>query len=412
MVRAGILLFATMIMLLIAILTSSLLAYKMLSDKEFLSYQRKERLLRNASSGIELLKVRAVSAISSTSEKLDLFGDGDDSVELITKPWGLFEIGISTAFTKRNSYTKMALMGYPIQDNKSYALYLVDQKKPLRLCGKTFIKGECYLPYGTVKRGYIEGSSFQGKVLIDGKIKRSSKQLPSINIKVLQYHLNILSGEGREASENYPGIRGDSLNSFRNHTAILFSEEDMSLDDISLRGNIIVVVQGLVTISAQAHLQNIVIYARSIRVENEFSGTLQLIASDFIRIGEAVHLSYPSALALLQAANEKSTPVILIGNRSIIEGVVLLHKHSRRAVLKLLPQATIVGEVYVNGDVDLKGKIAGSLACHSFLLRTPSAFYENQLLDATIDYSALPKGFVASILSSNSYAKEIVQWLY
>ena len=59
----------------------------------------------------------------------------------------------------------------------------------------------------------------------------------------------------------------------------------------------------------------------------------------------------------------------------------------------------------------MKGQVHGSLYTDKFLLSTPSSVYENHLLNATIDASALPASFVGVGLLNTNSEKKVVAWL-
>ena len=81
--------------------------------------------------------------------------------------------------------------------------------------------------------------------------------------------------------------------------------------------------------------------------------------------------------------------------------------------ISVAKKAVVYGQVFSCGTIDLKGCVYGSVLTNKFILRTPSAVYENHLLDATIDVSKLPVEYAGIvIMKDSSFAdKRIAKWL-
>jgi len=403
-IKASALFYALTVALLMSIFMSAVIFLADINGFHFSNLELREQLLLNAHSGINILRA---SNDNPTSE-LDLFGDANDYVKLTKKQWGLFEVGVSKAYVGDYQLTRSAQFGYTPLD-RTIAIYLADNNKPLSLSGHTFVKGTVYLPKAGVSRAYIEGQSFIGKQLIEGNIQQSNKILPEINKSLVQYNLNRLDGiQNNIPIEEWP----DTLTrSFSGESAILYSDEPIIIDQ-KYKGNIIIGSDSKVTVSNQAQLEDVLIYAPEIEIQDRFNGNLQLFASRSIQIGQQCHLSYPSAVCLL--ANTSPAPFIRISQRAIIDGIVLVYqvnKNKEDPLLSIEQDALLKGQVYVDGALELKGSVYGNVICSKFLLRTPSSIYENHLLNATIDYSKLSPHYVGSGLLASQSEKKIVKWL-
>ncbi|MDQ3192429.1 MAG: hypothetical protein M3Q58_12620 [Bacteroidota bacterium] len=420
MLKASALFYSIIVALIIALISCSLILFSYYNRLQFQSLQLQEQTILNSTSGINILL--ANSAFLSLNEQriIDLYGNETDSVQLMRKHWGAFEIIVSRAFFKGFEVTKSAQVGADINSDAQTALYLADQDKPLSLCGKTIINGICYLPKAGVKRAYIEGQSFTGDQLINGKINESSKSLPEINKDLLESNLGyFLNKYDEKDSIIYIDDHelGDSIiHAFIHNTILLYSINKINLKNKYYRGNLRIVSAHSVFIPADAQIQDVLIYAPFVEIEEGFSGNIQIFATDSIHIGKKCSLNYPSVIALIRTDKSPENIEVSIGEETNFKGVILGYQENtnnkKQLRLVINKDAIIHGQVYANGHVELKGKIQGSLTCTKFILSTPSSVYENHLLNATIDRSGLSSHFVGVSLIHHSQSKRIVKWLY
>src|ERR1035437_6406738 len=140
MLKAGALVYAIVIGLIIALTSSSLILFAYFSSLHSENYFDRERVISNARSGINLLLSQTAQA-ENERQYIDLFGNGTDSVILTAKNWGALEALSSTGISKHNSFTLTAFAGDNFSDDTTMALYLADMDKPLSLCGKTILHG-------------------------------------------------------------------------------------------------------------------------------------------------------------------------------------------------------------------------------------------------------------------------------
>lgn len=72
--------------------------------------------------------------------------------------------------------------------------------------------------------------------------------------------------------------------------------------------------------------------------------------------------------------------------------------------------ASVIGELYCEGNLELKGNIAGTVYTHLFVARERGTTYINHLYDGTINCSQLNKMFAGLLFKGES--KSVVKWLY
>lgn len=379
-----------------------------------------QKLQLNAISGLNTLLVDQPSVQLNEKKIVDLFGEEQDSVQLERKSWGGFEICSSSAFFRSDKFSKTALTGFDFFKNNETALYISDLGRPLSLCGRTIIKGTCFLPEAGVKRAYIEGQSFVGEKLIDGPVKKSNNKLPPLNEDLLKNIKSLMENPFIETDSlvdlSKTELEGTWINSFAERVIILYSAEKIELNNQKLSGNIILLSKQQINISSQTELNDILVIAPCVLIEDDFTGSLQVFASDSIRIGKNCRLNYPSVAGVLQSDLSAPTSFLSISEGSIVEGILFASSPGEHPqgnqLIEIQKNAEIKGQVFSSGVVDLKGSVYGNVFCSKFLLKTPSSIYENHLFNATVDYSKLSPYFVGIGLVRQSDHKKVVKWMY
>lgn len=420
MIKAGALFYAIVISLIIAITSSALIMAAYLSRIQYENFEIRRQLSLNADSGIKLLLSKQSLVELNQQKTIDLFNKGIDSVILIRKLWGAYEIVISKAIFKNSTSVRTAQVGFYPDSDHLYSLHLSDKDKPLALCGNTIIKGPAFLPKAGVKRAYIEGQSFSRSLLIEGEIKQSDRTLPKFNAELIENIKTVFFNKSITNNDSVLNIKseltGDSLNnSFENKTLVFSSSVPILISDGMYSGNIAVISDKQITVTSSALLKDVLLFAPKIIIEKKFRGNLQVFASDSISIGEEVTLTYPSVIGLISNNKPTSTSIIVLNKGDTIMGSVFIIKNENDVMeqtrLLISEEAVIFGQVYSNGYVDLKGTINGSLMCDNIMLSTASSVYENHLLNAVIDVSKLPEHYTGINLVEESTVKKIVKWL-
>ncbi len=422
MLKASSLMYALTISLLIALVIGSVIMFSGFTHRELQQLLLNDKGIRNSSSGITLLMGDQEIIKSGESKTLDLYGEGTDSVLLKKQNWGVFDLITSKSIQKGNAKTLMALSGSGFDSATCCALYLEDDDKPLSVCGATLIKGHCFLPKAGIKRAYIEGENFTGSKMTEGTVENSKKQLPEIEQALITELKTYFTGECIHAGDSVmnideQGLRDTVYNSFGKKTIFLISGENIKLTNRKIGGNIVLISTKKITISDDCSLEDVLVFAPKIEIEDGFTGNLQVFASDSLLIGKECKLNYPSAIGVLSIVSDSvAKPNALIKDQTIIEGVVLGYQdetnEKKSLSVSIDKGVKITGQVYCNGSLDLKGSVFGTVMCKRFVLTTSSSVYENELLDAVIDNSKLPGYFAGLALDEKKYLKKIVKWLY
>lgn len=419
MLKASSLFYAIAMSLLIGIISGSLILFAYLNRSYILSSLAKDNVRINAGSGINLLLSENSLFEKSDTVLLSLFDDGIDSVRLVKKYWGAFDIGVAEAFTRKEHYKEVALIGTVLDDSSKITLYLSDQNKALSVCGKTVIQGTCYLPKAGVKRSYIEGQTYVGDKLVYGKAKQSTHNLPPINKKMIAANKAYLNKQFNIADSiiyfHEQEISDSIVQSFNDKTLLIYSEHPMVLLHNKYAGNICIVSDSSVFVGSESHLKDVLIYSPKIKVEKNFSGNFQAFAYDTIVIGENSTLTYPTVLGIIKFEKSADVAVINVGDKTEISGVLFQFQENQNyqqtAKLQIGTGSIVNGQVYSDGQVEIKGSVYGSVICKEFTLATASSIYGNQLLNATLDFNRLSEYFVGINLISQSNFRQVAKWL-
>ncbi|MGQ0827043.1 MAG: hypothetical protein ACT4ON_01485 [Bacteroidota bacterium] len=419
-IKAGSLFYAIVISIIIAIVSSSLILFAYLSNIEFQNFEIQQRLNVNAGSGLNLLMSQQSLVELNKQKNLDLYNTGEDSVLLIRRSWGAYEVVVSKATFKNFHVIQIAQVGYYPDSNNLYSLYLVDQDKPLALCGKTKIKGTAFLPKAGVKRAYIEGQNFTGAVMIEGQTKQSEKTLPKFNKALIENLQSLLLKKIISEKDSViiieKDLSGDSLiNSFMDTPLVLTSTNAIKISDGIYSGHIVIVSDKQITVSASAVIKDVILAAPKIIIEKEFKGNLQAFASDSIIVNKDVSLYYPSVLGIIKENKLPNVSAVVLNENDTLLGTIFSIKNEldilKQAGVIIKEKAFVAGQVYSNGYADIRGTINGSLICNKIILSTPSSVYENHLLNAVIDQSVLSKHYTGINLVEESIIKKVVKWL-
>ncbi len=415
-VRAGSLIYALCITLILSILSGSLilLAFntRTIIERNFIV----EKQLTNVSSALNYYLTNAAEWDSRESIILDLFEHGADSVNVRKKRWGLFDV-ITCQAHQGGARAESAFMVGDKRPGELTSLYLADQNKPLAVCGKTLIRGKAFLPLQGVKRAYIEGQNFMGNQLVEGVTQVSSSKLPDLEKENELSAFTDRQFSGTDSVIDIRDLESDKvvINSFRNHTIVLLTAGNLDLDNYMLRGNIILKCSGAVNVKSSSQVEDIIIFGKSIEIQKGFAGSFQAFAEDSIVVGEEVKLNYPSSVCILATKKTIANSRINLRRNCIVKGNVAnfnaVDIQSKYVSIRMDEGVKITGLVYTPGYMDFKGYVVGSLYAGGFILKTPSAVYENHLLNAVVNAAELPNYYVGRFIEKGGGRRATIKKL-
>ncbi|WP_047415852.1 hypothetical protein [Cellulophaga sp. Hel_I_12] len=347
----------------------------------------------------------------------------DDPIEtkVIKNYWGIFEKYTVVASFQKSKFTKTALVGAEYLKD-SPALYLKDINRPMVIAGNTKIVGDAFLPKQGIRTGNISGNSYFQKQLLYGQQKISISELPKLDAK-LQENLNKLT-----SSQSY-GV-GEAISlpngtefalSFHQETQFVYGDV-ISLSNLKLTGNIIINASRKIIVQESAILQDVILIAPEIIIKDKVLGTFQAIASKTIEVGKNCQLNYPSALVVnskneSQGANpNQQNANISIEQNTTVSGVVLYLGSATDQQfypqIKIDDMVTIIGELYCEEALELKGEVLGSVTTAMFMALENGSIYKNHLYNGQINAPLLSNEYVGLLYDENRNKKKVSKWLY
>jgi hypothetical protein len=410
MVRANALFIVLVISLLIALISSSLILVSYHYSTIHFQARLYKRLLSNAQSGINYLLAEEGDLNLNEEKILDLYGKEKDSISLKRMNWGIFDLAVVRAFSGNQHVIKVLEYGYKPDGETKSAIYLSDMSWPLILSGNTLIKGNCYLPKSGVKGGVIENLNFAGVKLINGEIRESKESLPTLKTDIKNKLVDLIEKKYRmEDFDLITNAESDTIRrSFAERTVLLKQHTRLGIKN--LIGNIIIVSDTILKIDRNSILEDVIIVAKAVEVENGFKGRLQIFATDSILLNSNVELQYPSVVGLLKRDIKVMHPFVKILRGCKINGVVFstqILMDSKQPCVYLEKDALVHGLIYVDGIADIQGVVYGSVLCNKFRYKSD----ENFLVNATIDVTKLSPHFVGSGLLISEKKKRVIRWL-
>lgn len=394
-VTASALYFVLIISLIVFLLISTFISFLYFQRQYFSNYEGDKRANANIDC-MEMLFANDEMFRRNLKDSItfDLFGMGEDTVQVNQLDWGLYKLIKVKASYKNTRLCRVLLYANSLSDSDtiSSTLYLRDKQNVLSLAGDTKITGKCYLPKAGVKPAIVEGKPFQGKKLIEGVIKSSSSFLPLIDSIALKQAINLF--DSNYVKEKYSPcitmnkLENITLQSFLNYPKLLISKSGINLQNTTISGKCILYSSKEINVNANASLNDIILIAPIVRLKKGFKGNVQIFAKDTLLVEENVKLVYPSVLFSYQTKENDSR--ICINKNVIVIGSILSvdeSKEDRNVRVVIDKGAVIKGNIWCEGYLDMNGKIDGGVVTHKFIRNTTSTIYENHLLDVSINNS-------------------------
>jgi len=418
MLKASALYMVIIIALVIGVICSSLIASAYFYRAQYQKTARYSLLQNNLTSGINIL-LAGDDTTYEQEKTFSLFQTETDTVTINRIFWGLYDIGTVKAFIQKDTLYQSLSIAHTLDSGKWAVLYLPDDERPLAVSGKTRIKGNVFIPPAGVNQAYIDNQAYSGdKRLIIGKIQNSQKTLPALNAARLEKFKELLD----QKHDTISILSGDTLqNSFLQATRVFsFRKKVTTLQNICLKGNIILFSDTTLTIDSTASLTNVLVFARSIIVKSGFRGQCQLYATDTIGVGQRALFSYPSCLGILRfgAITGKPTEAkINLQSNCSFSGLIFTYEKAKNVFAPLIDigkNTKIKGQVYSQGLLEFhdQAEVDGSVFTATFLYQTSFTRYENYINNTTLDESLLSPYYLTSdLVPVAASTKKILQWL-
>jgi len=412
--NAGALQYAIFISILIALLVFSFISMTFLQKQLSVKSNFYKRAIDNVNEAVWYAQTNEVDyqnpfRMVNNEEKTD-------STVIIRSTWGVFDLVKVTSRVHHESFQKSAILGGFIENRP--ALYLQDLNRPLVLVGDSRIEGNVFLPEKGVKRGSIGGKSYYGSELIYGNRASSGSELPKIVNRehLFNFRQTILEDDHVELLDNFD--ISSLTRSFFENTGLISSGETLILDKFDLKGNLVIHSDSLIYVSKDSYLEDVILIAPQIIIEEGTKGIFQALATKRIEVGEQCLLEYPSSLILIEAEQqvdqEKETGQIVVHKNSEIRGVVAYltnHKEFFNSTqIYIEKDALIKGEIYSEMNVEISGTVYGTVTSKGFVTMHNGAKYQNHIYNGSIVEHHLPKQYAGLQIEDLSRAN--AKWLY
>ena len=396
-VTGGALYYAVFFMLFLSMFSLSLLLFFELSFREDAYFIKKTELDDNIASAAAIVSCYPERVPIGSVTGIDVFEDETAIVAVTSERWGLLRKMTFENTWRSIRNRKIVLMAE--KEKVRPALWMPDNMRYASLVGNSSIRGDCYISGMGLRTGNIEGRYFEGSVLNEGEIYVSEPEMPAFNNELFSYFTQYFKGyipsSDSLVNSNILKREKDLKHYFTEKTLLIQPSGKLLLDEGSLSGNIIICSGDTIEIFPSIRLDNVILMGKIIILHEGVNGKFQAFASKSIEVRKNCRLEYPSFLGVLDI---EPGIELSIDENCIINGGVLCHSNAQdeeAAVLSIGKGSIIYGKAYVNGDLYLSGDIAGSLYCNRFAYKTFRAFYENFILDCTIDSEKLPKDYAS-----------------
>jgi hypothetical protein len=388
MIKAHSLLYAVYVCLIVAVLCGGLLLLANLYNQLNLYYVTHESLyISNQST------VNYALGTSLVSDE-DVLTEENTGIlsQFSVKNHGLLPLLLTKSFIKNDTVSSVHFVGQKVA-NTTTALYMANFTQALNLSGNVTIKGDVFMPTERTKESYINNKP--NIINIQGKKAISEIQLPTLSDKCKSIYQTRNSSK---VNWNDFEKKNDSIyvNSFFNET-IEFQMSSTILDNKIIKGNFIISSNDSIYIRKNNVLEDVIIIAPKVAIEEGFEGTIQVFAKESITLEKEVILHYPSVVALYNPIEEKKA-FIQIDEAVKIAGLVLLFGndiiHLDKNKLEIKEKGKIMGNIYCSGILTLKSDVYGSVYTSKLNHKTPSSTYSNTLADIIIDVTKKPNVFI------------------
>lgn len=394
MIKAHSLLYAIYICLLVSILCGALLFFSNIYSQLNLHYNILEELyLQNHSS--------TNYALSSEENSLVLSDDDTNIInECTKKKFGLLTILNTTTTFKNDTISSTYLIGQYLNDKT--ALYVPKFfSKDLSFSGNVKITGNCYLPSKQIETAYILNEP--NKLKINGDKLISDNFLPKLNPKstLTINEINLVEPK-LSLNQIEKGNNETYFNSFKLPTRVI--NISTVIDNIKIKGNFILKNKDSIRITKNNLIEDIIVIAPKITIEEGFKGNLQLFTNEEINIEPNVSLQYPS-LICLKAENSNSSKIRIKEKVNIYGSIILTNDNkeiTNQNSIEIGEKGSILGDIYCNGQLDLKSKTTGSVYTNRVFCKTVSSEYNNLLRNLDIDATGKPSYYLSIPLFETS----------
>lgn len=327
-----------------------------LNTQYYFAYHYKKQQMENINSAVVLYGNDSTFLTDyNQGDVICLYeSDTTSAVKLNSGQWGFYEyLHVSS---HNDNFSSTRLLGKKDESSYRAALWLCDRNRALSLSGNTEVNGKIFTPLNGINYIETDGEKYKGKEIHNNQMNIAGALLPPIDSTTLVFPESVK--EYRDMSEKLPEDT-DTHYSFNEATRYFNISQDRA--EIVLRGNAVLFAEDI-TISSSSKINEAIVVARKVTIEDGFKGSLQIFCSDSVLVEENVTLQYPSGIYLNAQINY---PFVSLAGYSEINGYVIILGRLRDEELmfpsyKQLENSHLRGLLYVDGTSSLQGDISGA----------------------------------------------------
>ena len=411
--KAGALQLVISIALLFFLLTGSFLIRKGLNERVMSWAQTEKQLQLNINSAVTLIENSNIQY--SDSLLLCLFPEINDSTSIKIAPWGFYDLAYVRSKIQNKQRQAVFLLGKDFESKADLpSLYFSDANRYLSISGDTYLGENSYLPAYGIRKASINGIGYSREQLVFGQQFQANSLLPKLSPQLVKRYSQFISGDTEE-TETYSysdSWEGNVIEqSFFQDPIYIESSEDLDLRETKLIGNIILKTAGNILIDKTSEIDQCILIAKTIHINDGFTGRGQFLATDSIVVGNSSNILMPSVFAII---NQKDSCLIKFEENVSFSGNIIMQTESKELLPSLIikDECKLIGQVYCSGYCDFQAVLFGSLYTKGFISITENSFNQNLLLNTCIDISRMPDEFSGVSLIANSVHFKHIETLF
>lgn len=275
-------------------------------------------------------------------------------VNIDSYSWGLYECVKTHNFDSTTH--AVHFIGKAQDIRSSPAIWICDRDHSISLSGNADISGKFFAPKNGLTYINLNFDSFRGNIIPSTNIHTSNKDLPAVDSAYIQ-SMRSLEKPLATISDKIP----EHYHSFLNDP-IYVSIKDIS-ENLYAKGRL-VVYGDKIRITSSCKISDIILVARYVTIESGFSGSLQIMATDTVKIEKGAYLHYPSGVYI---HGDKNKAYLQISPDSKIEGYAIIEGNAEgtngfivNINYRQEERSQLSGLLLVDGIAHLGGTVLGA----------------------------------------------------
>jgi hypothetical protein len=334
------------------------------------------------------------------------------------------------------------------ENNNSYfknAITISHPNSNITIAGVTYINGDILSASANITKGNIFGIRNSSENYLDGKIIKdvniktsiykdsliatifnsydSSGDSSCIELKSLVVDNNFLNtySQGQKFIVNGQLTIKDSLNS-KNYKYYSITACDKVYFYANTCSNVKLIIKSdsSITIDSGCKLENELLVSKSkIVVAGSHLKNVQLFSADTLSVSNS-YFQYPSVIVNYTARKDSLVPNKLLSlKNSVVNGAVMLiypvtGVSGNKSKIEVDEKSKVQGVIYSANNVELAGKIFGSVYTYNIWYYKDPGEYINWLVDINVNREKLDKWFLLPLGFDANHDYEILdeKWIY